>query len=111
MSVTVPEMTERQAKAWAEFVAEAQTYVSTSTIPVDYRSWDWATRWQDEVRPGRGQDMSAVWHDGEYVVQILCDVYGNGSVAVGETNWLHNGADEECDCERCEAQRKDEDDG
>lgn len=108
MSATLPEMTERQAKGWAEAVAEAQTYVDTSTIPTDYHSWDWATRWEDEVRPGRGQDMSATWCDGEYIVSILCGVYGDSSVGVGVTNWLHSSADEECGCERCETYRKEE---
>lgn len=35
-------------------------------------------------------------------------VYGYGGVSVGETAWVHNSYDEECDCEYCEKERSDE---
>lgn len=100
-------MTERQARDWPSGVAEAQRYVDTSTIPTDLDHYAWTVRWADESRSGRGHALSAVYCDGEYVVQIVMDVYGGPQVAVGETDWIHSGFDEECDCYHCEAERRD----
>jgi hypothetical protein len=101
-------MTERQARDWPRGVAEAQQYVETSTIPLEITHHEWTVRWEEESRPGRGHGLSAVFCDGEYVVQIMMDVYGGPRVAVAETNWIHNGFDEECDCEHCEAERRED---
>lgn len=98
--------TERQATRWPEKVAEAQRYVTSSTISVDIDSYWWTLDWKDELRPGRGHDLVAQWCDGECLAFIHMDVYGNGSVSVAEVHWLHNGADEECDCEHCTAERE-----
>ncbi|MFE6966850.1 hypothetical protein ACFVAJ_17200 [Agromyces sp. NPDC057679] len=106
----MPEMTERQAEAWPDAIAEAQRYVDTSTISESLTHWYWAVRWEDETRPGRGHAMTATWSDGEYHVEISMDVYGNPRVAVAEVDWLHNGSDEECGCAYCEAERHDDDD-
>ena len=100
--------TERQLAAWPEHVAEAQRYVTTSTVPTALDNHNWTRTWSEEVRPGRGQDLSAIYMDGEYVVHITLDVYGYGGVSVGETAWLHNSYDEECDCEYCEKERSDD---
>jgi hypothetical protein len=105
----MPEMTERQARDWPSGVAEAQRYVDTSMIPLNLKRYEWTVQWDDESRPGRGHAFSAVYCDGEYIVQICMDVYGGPRVAVGETHWVHNGFDEECDCEHCEAERREDD--
>lgn len=102
------EPTERQIAAWPASVAEAQRYVTTSTVPTELDNYNWVRTWAEEVRPGRGQDLSAIYMDGEYVVQITLDVYGYGGVSVGETAWVHNSYDEECDCEYCEKERRDD---
>lgn len=99
------EMTDRQAAAWPDAIAEAQRYVDTNTIPADLRDHYWRVRWDDESRPGRGHTMWASWSDGEYFVDINMDVYGYPRVSVAEIEWLHSSADEECGCERCEAER------
>jgi hypothetical protein len=104
----VPKFTERQAAAWPAAIAEAQRYVDTSTIPADLASRDWIVAWDDESRPGRGHRVTATWCDGEYLVQILMDVYGYPSVSVAELTWLHNGSDEECNCDHCKAEYDDE---
>lgn len=100
--------TERQLAAWPDSIAEAQRYVNTSTLPASIDHWNWTKEWAEEVRPGRGQDLSAIYMDGEYVVQIILDVYGNGSVSVAETTWVHSSSFEECDCEHCEKEREEE---
>ena len=102
------EMTERQANAWPEAVAEAQRYVTSSTIPVDLDHYHWRVAWAEETHPGRGQCLDALWCDGEYLVQIIMDVYGYPYVSVAETTWLHSTADEECVCDYCEAERDEE---
>lgn len=103
--MSAPQMTERQARDWPAAIAEAQEYVGTSTIPESLDDHYWRVRWDDESRPGRGHAMWATWSDGEYFVEISMDVYGGPRVAVASLDWLHNGSDEECDCDRCEAQR------
>ena len=98
-------MTERQAAAWPSAVAEAQRYVETSTIPADLDRYAWRVTWAEETRPGRGQALDATWCDGEYLVQILMDVYGYPAVSGAETRWLHNSSYEECECGYCEEER------
>jgi hypothetical protein len=105
----VADFTERQAKAWPAAVAEIQRYVDTSTVPEDLNHHEWTVQWEDETRPGRGHRLNAVWSDGEYVAQVLMDVYGGPSVSVGEVTWIHNSSDEECLCGPCEAQRRADD--
>lgn len=100
-----PQFTDRQAKTWPEAVAEAQRYVDTSTISVHLHSW--AVEWADETRPGRGHNFTAIWCDGEYLVQISMDVYGRTLVSAAETRWPHSSADEECECAPCTESRKD----
>ena len=103
-----PIMTPRQLTKWPEAVAEAQRYVDTSTIPVDPNHPMWMLDYTEEVRPGRGHDISAIWMDGEYAVRIMIDVYGHHSVSVAETDWLHNSDCEQCDCHYCMAEYHDE---
>ena len=97
--------TERQSKAWPGMVAEVQRYAGT-TIHESPESYWWTIDWKDETRPGRGHDLVAQWCDGEYLAFVHMDVYGNGSVSVAEVAWLHNSADEECDCEHCTVERE-----
>lgn len=105
----MPRPTDRQVAAFPRNVAEAQRYVDTSTVPPDILHWNWDIAYSEEVRPGRGHDLRATYCDGEYLVQIRMDVYGNGSTSVAEVTWLHSSSLEECDCEYCEKER-DEDD-
>jgi hypothetical protein len=105
----LPEMTERQLRDWPVAVAEAQRYVDTSDIQTWIGHPWWQVRMEEESRPGRGHYLSAVWCDGECLVQISMDVYGGPTVSVGEVRWLHNGADEECDCEPCTTERQEDD--
>lgn len=103
-----PEFTQRQAAAWPEAIAEAQRYVPSSTITTDPNLPWWLLSWADETRPGRGHRFSALWCDGEYLVQIRMDVYGYPSVSVAETTWLHSSDDDECECASCKRARDDE---
>lgn len=90
----MPEMTERQAAAWTEAVAELQRF--SSSIPDELGRWD--VIWQDETRPGRGQALDARFNDGEHFAQITMDVYGFPRTSVAELEWIHASEDEECPC-------------
>ena len=104
--MTAPSFTERQATAWPEAVAEVQQYVDTSTVPTHLHGW--TVEWAEEARPGRGHGFNGIWSDGEYLAQILMDVYGYPRVSVATLAWLHNSSDEECDCGPCTLDREDE---
>lgn len=62
--------------------------------------------WDEEPRPGQGYSLSAIYLYGGYVVQIMLNVYGQGSVRVAETMWVHDSDDEGCPCEYCELERR-----
>lgn len=94
----MPEMTKRQAADWPRAIAEAQRHVDSSTIQADIDHHEWCVRWHEESRPGRGHLLQAMWSDGEHVVSIFMDVYGNPSVAVAQAEWIHNSSDDECSC-------------
>lgn len=98
-----PQMTERQAKAWPEAVAEVAKHATWSTVPDDLRCW--IVKWDEETRPGRGHAMDAVWCDGEYFAQIRMDVYGYPSVSVASVEGIHSSCDEDCPCDECSAER------
>jgi len=105
------EMTERQVKSLAEYIEDAKRH---NIEMDDYHpgNCNWHIRYSDEIRPGRGQDFSAVWCDGEHMVHITMDVYGHGHMGISSVNWMHGG--EDCDCEVCLADIKkleDEEDG
>lgn len=91
----LPQMTERQLKAWPGVLADANRFVGGG-LPAD--TWAWMLAWKPEVRPGRSHDVTAIHTDGEHLVQIDMDVYGNGSVYVAALDRLHDSGDDECDC-------------
>lgn len=103
-------LTESQLRDWPDAVAEAQRYVHTSTIPANPDHYDWDITYAEETRLGRGHSISALWLDGEYLVQIRMDVYGYPNVSVAETRWVHSSYVEECDCLPCRKYREKEDD-
>ncbi|GAB3166991.1 hypothetical protein GCM10027059_26850 [Myceligenerans halotolerans] len=108
MSAPEPTFTERQAKAWTEAVAD----IRSRGVNVDSDingSFYWTPRWEDEVRPGRGHLLDAIWIDGEHFVQVRMDVYGYPSISIAALEWLHASEDEECGCDRCEAERREDD--
>ena len=102
-------LTERQAEAWPEAIAEAQRYVD-SPISEDITHYYWTIHWCEETRPGRGHSIDASWCDGEHLVLISMDVYGSPAVSVAEVTWTHSSADEECACKHCKADREADDD-
>ena len=85
---------------WQQAVAEAQRYVTTSTIPTDVNHYEWRVTTRI-TRPGMGQTIDATWCDGEYLVQIIADSYSTPLVSVAELNWIHSNDDEQCDCDFC----------
>lgn len=89
------EMTERQAKAWPEAVAELNEHAGGS---IPEHPLNWRITWDEESRPGRGHLLDATYADGEYFCQIRMDVYGYPSVSIAETTWIHANGDEECPC-------------
>ena len=90
--------TERQIEAFPRYVAEAQRYIDTYTLPTDMNSWDWVTTTLHTT-------ILAIYSDGDYLVEIVLDKYGFGSVHVGEPFWIHHSDDEDCGCNYCEEER------
>lgn len=103
------EMTERQVKSMQEYIDEADKNYATSMREWSQHGAYWTTTFEDETRPGRGHVIDAIWCDGEKLVQIRLDPYGNGSLSVAEVDWLHSSSDEECGCDPCEKQREEDD--
>jgi len=103
--ITPRAMTERQVSAMAERVKEAKLH---GVDMESFTPWDsdWHGTFGDETRPGRGRDFNGVWCDGEKLVQMSLDVYGNGYLAVADVNWTHGG--EDCECEICLDEQDDE---
>ncbi|GAA1337280.1 hypothetical protein [Arthrobacter roseus] len=56
---------------------------------------DWSIRYAEEIRPGRGHDITAWVADGEHTATQYLDPYGNGPLIVSRMIILHNDADEE----------------
>lgn len=107
MSETKEQFTERQARGWLDAIADINAQgVEPSENPDGY---GWLLEFAEEIRPGRGHDLNAVWTDGEHYVQIMVDVYGSWSASVAEMSWLHASSDESCGCDRCVAERTSED--
>lgn len=102
MSIQMPELTEKQAKAMPEIVAEALRH--EAEVPEDIDRWDYVT-WQDEIRPGRGHFVSAIHFSDSRMTQVLMDVYGYPNISVSYVEPIHNSADDECSCDQCEEDR------
>ena len=100
-------LTERQRAAWPEAVQDIRAY-TYQDVPHDLNDYSWMVHFDDEVRPGRGRRLSAIWCDGYNFAQVLMDVYGYPSVSVAELTWLHNSEDDECECEPCARLRDEE---
>jgi hypothetical protein len=100
------EPTEWQRQALSSHIGRARARYGISAPP--WRDgYPWATYWAEETRPGRGHDLTAVFLDGEHVLTIQLDVYGNGGgIAIGVVEWTHADADEDCDCMWCRAERE-----
>jgi hypothetical protein len=101
------QFTERQAKGWLEAIADVNAQgVEPSDDPDGF---GWILEFAEEIRPGRGHDLNAVWTDGEHYIQIIVDVYGSWSASVAEMDWLHSSGDDSCGCDLCTAARVAED--
>lgn len=55
----------------------------------------WFISYQEEIRPGRGHDLTAWAADGEHLATQYLDPYGNGPLVLCELELLHNDADED----------------
>jgi hypothetical protein len=106
MSATKEQFTERQARGWLEAIADLHSRgIEASDNPDGFY---WTLVFAEETRPGRGHDLDAHWIDGEHFVQLLVDVYGSWRVSIAELDWLHASSDEDCGCDRCVAERTDD---
>lgn len=104
----MPEMTDRQKAAWPRIIGRLNRAIGQDdAISKRTDSYGWTLEWAEELRPGRGHDLNAVYCDGEYFAQVRLDVYGNASDSVAELTWIHTPA-EECGCSVCEAERAEE---
>ena len=91
-------MTERQTVALAEWIAEARETYGVEISDWSPHRWEWRSIFRKETRPGRGHDLDLLFLDGESIVQITMDPYGNGAMSIGRTEWTHNSADDQCEC-------------
>ncbi len=55
----------------------------------------WGIVYAEEVRPGRGHDITAWAADGELIATQYLDPYGNGPLVLSSTDLIHNDSDEE----------------
>ena len=102
-------MTERQKVALADRITEAREKHDVELRPWNPYGHDWRTIFREEIRPGRGHDLDLLYLDGEVIVQITLDPYGNGEMSIGTTDWTHGSSNEECDCRPCTTERAEED--
>ena len=102
--MSAPTFTERQSRDWPDAIARIRQH--GVHVEEDPTAYGWQLDWHEEVRPGRGHYLSAVWNDGEHFAQVVMDVYGSPSVSVAALDWIHSDADEECGCGPCEAERE-----
>lgn len=91
----VPDLTERQKKRLQEWREE----MGERGLCTDAHLLFWQV--QDEVRPGRGQDMQVLCLDDGQFAWLTFDVYGNGSNGYGDAEVVHNGGDDDCSCDDC----------
>lgn len=96
-------LTARQVAQIKEMLAEAR---DEHGVEVEFRNL--AFRFDDESRPGRGRAVQFVFADADHVFAGGMDVYGGGWMSVGDLNWTHDSANEECPCAMCESEREDE---
>lgn len=104
LSDGVPPLTQRQHVRLSEWLDEVNGRSETQHHPHQL-AWDV----RNELRPGRGHDVTAVAIDADYIHSLMMDPYGNGSDSWGTLFWAHSSAYEECDCEPCEKERQDDD--
>jgi len=98
-----PQPTEKQRLELVRMITRAREQHGVESIPSwsDHHPW-WITKFQDEIRPGRGHDMDATVTTGDHFVQITLDPYGSGTLSVAALDWIHSDADDDCDCNECE---------
>lgn len=94
-------LTARQRLAWPEAIKRLRD--SGAIIPE--RISTWTVHYAEETRPGRGHFVDATYLDGEVFAQVQMDVYGHPNVSWALLTWVHADANEECDCDPCEAER------
>lgn len=107
MPMTVGGFTARQAKAWPGAIERIRHFGCEASD--DPSAYGWVLDWQDEVRPGRGRSLNAIYWDGETIAQITMDVYGYPTVSVSRSELIHSDADDECPCDYCKAERDEAD--
>lgn len=103
MSAADPRMTERQKAGWTEAITRLRA--SGAEVPSESPRC-WTLDFADEVRPGRGHHLNAIYNDGEIFAQILMDVYGYPSTSWARFEWEHADSNEECECDFCVAERE-----
>jgi hypothetical protein len=102
--MSAPQLTKRQARDWPGAIARLRVHYPP--LPEDIRNW--TVDYAEEARPGRGHFVSATYLDGEIFAQVMMDVHGYPSVYIAQLDWIHSDANEECDCEPCLTEAKQE---
>lgn len=90
-------LNERQEKALDGYIEEAREVYGIEGIRRD----NVAISFYQENYPGRGSDFDYFYSNGESIVTGFITVYGGGHLCVGEVEWVHNSANEDCQCTPC----------
>lgn len=99
--------TERQTQEWPLTLTEIERHTGTRP-PANLDHYEWTTHWYEETRPGRGHRFSAVWTNGQHIVQVVMDIHGAPSIAIGDIDWTHTDTDDQCPCTHCTKDRQEE---
>lgn len=90
-------LNERQEKTLAGHIEEAREVYRIEGMRRD----NVAISFNRENYPGRGNDFDYFYSNGESIVTGFITVYGGGHLCVGEVEWVHNSANEDCQCTPC----------
>jgi prepilin-type processing-associated H-X9-DG protein len=88
--------------AMAERVEEAKLH-GVEMHGYQETPWYWHTRFEGHG----GRDFNGLWCDGEHLVQLAIDIYGNGYMSIASVDWFHGS--EDCECDACLAALADTD--
>ncbi|MEU3013394.1 hypothetical protein [Nocardia asteroides] len=92
-----PRLTDAQRAALVDMTNVARLHSIGLTDPSEL-----SIEFLPETSPGRGRDIRVWWADSDHVFMGQLDVYGNGSGALGEVDWVCDDASENQGCAVCE---------
>lgn len=101
--------TERQRRHWDDAIQRLRD--TGAEVRWEPSHHNWTIKFHDELRPGRGHYIDAIFIDGEILARIMMDVYGYPKTSWAHLDWQHADVFEECDCDCCVNEREDDETG